>query len=117
MRTDYILLKPRKLKATADVIRAVKKERKAGVPYRTIARKYKLSFSYVYYLCLTGDEKTEYRQKMSASSKRYYDENRDEIIRKNGIRIKKLREAKRKIIQKKVKQGCFIGRKQNPLSP
>lgn len=113
MRTDYILLKPRKLKATADVIRAVKKERKAGVPYRTIARKYKLSFSYVYYLCLTGDDKTEYRKKMSASSKRYYEENREEVIRKNGEHTKKVREAKRKILKKKVKKGCFIGRNQN----
>lgn len=113
MRTDYILLKPRKLKATADVIRAVKKERKAGVPYRTIARKYKLSFSYVYYLCLTGDDKTEYRKKMSASSKRYYEENREKVIRKNGEHTKKVRAAKRKILKKKVNKGCYTGRSQN----
>lgn len=113
MRTDYILLKPRKLKATADVIKAVKKERKAGVPYRTIAKKYKLSFSYVYYLCLTGDEKTEYMQKMTASSKRYYEENREEVIRKNGIHTKKVREAKRKILAKKEKRKCLFSRRTN----
>ena len=113
MRTDYILLKPRKLKASDDVVKAIRKDRKAGVSFRKLAKKYKLSFSYCFYLCLTGGDKLEYQQKMQEASKRYYNENRDEIIRKNNIHIKKLREAKRKIIQKKVKQGCYIGRKQN----
>lgn len=113
MRTDYILLKPRKLKASDDVVKAIRKDRKAGVSFRNIAKKYKLSFSYCYYLCLTGESKLEYQQKMQKSSKRYYEENRDEIILKNGIRTKKVREAKRKIIQKKVKKGCYIGRNRN----
>ena len=113
MRTDYILLKPRKLKASDDVVKAIRKDRKAGVSFRNLAKKYKLSFSYCYYLCLTGENKLEYKQKMQESSKRYYEENRDEIIRKNGIHTKKVREAKRKIIQKKVKKGCYIGRNLN----
>ena len=69
MRTDYILLNPRKLKASDDVIKAIRKDRKAGVSFRNLAKKYKLSFSYCYYLCLTGENKLEYKHKMQESER------------------------------------------------
>lgn len=112
MKADYIL-QPRKLKASADIVAAIRKDRKAGASYRFLAKKYNLSYSYCYYLCLKAGEKEVYLKKMADSSRRYYQANREEVIRKNSEHTKKVRKAKRKILAKKEKKGCYVTRRTN----
>lgn len=112
MKVDYIL-QPRKLKVSADIVSAIRKDRKAGASFRALAKKYKLSYSYCYYLCLKGKERSQYLKKMAESSRRYYQANREEVIRKNSEHTKEVRKAKRKIIAKKEKRGCLISRRTN----
>lgn len=112
MKADYIL-QPRKLKASSDIVTAIRKDRKAGASFRALAKKYKLSYSYCYYLCLKLGEKERYLKKMADSSRRYYQANREEVIRKNSEHTKEVRKAKRKILAKKEKRGCYMSRRTN----
>lgn len=112
MKVDYIL-QPRKLKVGLGTIAAIRKDRKAGASFRALAKKYKLSYSYCYYLCLKGEEKSQYLKKMSESSRRYYQANREEVIRKNSEHTKEVRKEKRKILAKKEKKGWHLSRRTN----
>ncbi len=112
MKTDEVLLK-RKTKATPKIIKEIRKFRNKGLSYTQLAKKFGLSRSYVYYLCLEGEKLTDYRNRMSEYSKGYYKDNREQIIENSKLTQKKNREKKAKILEKASKKRCFIGRSKN----
>ena len=112
MKTDNVLLK-RKTKATPKIIKEIHKFRNKGLSYTQLAKKFGLSRSYVYYLCLEGEKLTDYRNRMAVYSKGYYFDNRERIIENSKLTQKKNREKKAEILKKASKKRCFIGRSRN----
>ena len=112
MKTDNVLLK-RKTKATPKIIKEIRKFRNKGLSFTQLAHKFKLSRSYVYYLCLDGEKLADCRNRMAVNSKRYYSENREQIIENSKLTQKKNREKKAMILKKASKRRCFIGRSKN----
>lgn len=112
MKTDEVLL-TRKTKATPKIIKEIRKFRNKGLSFTQLAKKFGLSRSYVYYLCLDGEKLTDCRNRMAVNSKRYYCDNRERIIENSKLTQKKNREKKAMILKKASKKRCFIGRSKN----
>lgn len=112
MKTDEILLK-RKTKATPELVKEIRKFRNKGLSFTQLANRFNLSRSYIYYLCLEGEDLEKCKKRMAEYSKEYYAENREAIIERSKATQKKTRERKAEIMKKAGKKRCFIGRARN----
>ncbi len=72
-------LKLGRKKIPDSVVKAIRKERKKGLTYAALAKKYGISRSYVRYLTLEGEQKERWKQKMRENSRKFYAEHPDKF--------------------------------------
>lgn len=106
-------LKLGRKKIPDSVVKAIRKERKKGLTYAALAKKYGISRSYVRYLTLEGEQKERWKQKMRENSRKFYAEHRDEIIPRSKERQRINRSLKQEKLKKLGGRKCFLGRGRN----
>lgn len=107
------MLKLGRKKIPDSVVKAIRKERKNGLTYAALAKKYGISRSYVRYLTLEGEQKERWKQKMRENSRKFYAEHRDEIIPRSKERQRINRSLKQEKLKKLEGRKCFLGRGRN----